>query len=524
MKVTLISVYESIISYGLRSLSAVLKEAGFTAQMIFLPRETEGFRWEGFRQVYPGTVLDQVAQVAGDSDLIGITLMTNYFDNAVQITQHLRGCTKAPIIWGGIHPTLRPEECLQYADLVCVGDGEEALRELAEHMGHGQGYAGVDNIWYKQNGDAVRTPLRPLQPDLDAYPYPDYDLDNEFVLHQGRIQAMTPDLLLYYLRFPYTSESAASYSTMMSRGCTYNCTYCCNNALRGVYHTKWHVRRRSVGNMIGELKQIVTRFPGIQSILIGDDVFVIDLETLREFRDAYKREVNIPLFISGFQPPMIDEETIGLLVDAGMKQIRVGIQTGSMRSMHQIYHRPVKREHIQRTFAVLHQFTDRIDPPIYDFILDNPWETEEDQLETLYMLLDIPKPYQLYLFSLTFYPGTELYDRAKRAGILQDDLNQVYRKFYLARKRTYLNGLFDLFQSQRAPRWLMALLLHKNVRHLNLVWLPYLINGLFRIVQLVGAGWQALRHGDWAAFGRAFRLRVGRYLFRRPSYSASESG
>jgi anaerobic magnesium-protoporphyrin IX monomethyl ester cyclase len=119
MKVTLISVYESIISYGMRSLSAVLKEAGFAAQMIFLPRETEGFRWEGFRQVYPGTVLDQVADVAGDSDLIGITLMTNYFDNAVQITQHLHLSTKAPIIWGGIHPTLRPEECLQYADLVC---------------------------------------------------------------------------------------------------------------------------------------------------------------------------------------------------------------------------------------------------------------------------------------------------------------------------------------------------------------------------------------------------------------------
>jgi anaerobic magnesium-protoporphyrin IX monomethyl ester cyclase len=524
MKVTLISVYENIISYGMRSLSAVLKEAGVATQMIFLPRETEGFRVEGFRHVYPGAVLDQIAEVAGESDLIGITLMTNYFDNAVQITQHLHRCTKALIIWGGIHPTVRPEECLQYADLVCVGEGEEALRELVEKMGNGQGYAGVDNIWYKQNGDVVRTPLRPLQPDLDTYPYPDHDLDNEFILHQGHIQPMTPDLLLYYLRFPYTSESVTTYSTMMSRGCTYNCTYCCNNALRGVYHNQWRVRRRSVGNFIGELKQIVTRFPGIQRIRIDDDVFIGDVETLRQFRDAYKQAVNVPLFISGFQPPMIDEEIIDLLVDAGMKQIRVGIQTGSMRSMHQIYHRPVKREHIQRTFAVLHQFTDRIEPPIYDFILDNPWETKEDQLETLYMLLDIPKPYQLYLFSLTFYPSTELYDRAKREGILQDDLNQVYRKFYLARKHTYPNGLFDLFQSQQAPRWLMALLLHQNMRHLNLVWLPYLINGLFRVIQLSGAGWRALWRGDWAAFRHAFRARVGRYLSREPNYSASESG
>jgi len=522
MKITLISVYESIISYGLRSLSAVLKEAGFEAQMIFLSRETEGFRVEGFRYAYPRTVLDQVVEVAGESDLIGITLMTNYFDNAVQITQHLRRFTKAPIIWGGIHPTVRPEECLQYADLVCVGEGEEALRELVEKLARGEGYVGVDNIWYKCNGDVVRSPLRLLSPDLDAYPYPDYDLDNEFVLHQGHLQAMTPDLLLYYLSYPYTTENVATYSTMMSRGCTYNCTYCCNNALRSVYHNRWHVRRRSVDNFISELKQIITRFPGIQCISVEDDVFIRDVETLREFRDAYKQAVNIPLFIPGFQPPMIDVETIGLLVDAGMKQIRVGIQTGSIRSMHQIYHRPVKREHIQRTFTVLHQFTDRIEPPIYDFILDNPWETEEDQLETLYMLLDIPKPYQLHLFSLTFYPGTELYDRAKREEILQDDLNQVYRKNYLASERTYLSGLFRLFQSQRAPRWLMALLLHQNVRRLNLVWLPYLINGLFRVIQLVGAGWRALWRGDWAAFGRALRARVGRYLSRRPSYSAQE--
>jgi hypothetical protein len=69
----------------------------------------------------------------------------------------------------------------------------------------------------------------------------------------------------------------------------------------------------------------------------------------------------------------------------------------------------------------------------------------------------------------------------------------------------------------------MALLLHQNVRRFNWVWLPYLINGLFRIIQLAGAGWRALLYGDWAAFVRAFRLRVGRYLYRKPSYSAQES-
>lgn len=83
MKVTFISVYESNVALGMCTLSAVLKRAGFETQMIFLPRETEGLRWAGFRYAYSERVPDQVAGLVGDSALIGISLMSNYFDNPV---------------------------------------------------------------------------------------------------------------------------------------------------------------------------------------------------------------------------------------------------------------------------------------------------------------------------------------------------------------------------------------------------------------------------------------------------------
>jgi anaerobic magnesium-protoporphyrin IX monomethyl ester cyclase len=202
-RVTFISVYESVATYSIRVLSALLKMAGVETQLIFMPRETEGFRWDGFRYAYSEAVLDQMAELTGDSDLVGITLMTNYFDNAVQITRHLHCRISAPIVWGGTHPTICPEECLEYADLVCIGEGEEALCELVQKLAGGEGYAGVDNMWYKRDGEVVRMSLRPLLLDLDAYPYPDYDLNAEFVLHQGRIRPMTQELLLHYLSFPY---------------------------------------------------------------------------------------------------------------------------------------------------------------------------------------------------------------------------------------------------------------------------------------------------------------------------------
>jgi anaerobic magnesium-protoporphyrin IX monomethyl ester cyclase len=509
MKVTLISVYENITAYGMRSLAAVLKSSGFETQMIFLPRETEGHRWEGFRYAYPGAVLEQIGDLAADSDLIGITLMSNYFDNAVQITEHLHHATNAPIVWGGIHPTIRPEECLEYADVVCVGEGEDALRELAQQMATNLGYEGIDNMWYKRNGEIIRTALRPLPHNLDQFPYPDYDLETEYVLHKGRIQPMTDALLLYYLTWPYGSEEEPMYATMMSRGCTCSCTYCCNNALRQTYLNRWHVRRRSVPNFVGELVEITTRFPGIKWIKIEDDVFLDDPEVTRQFAEAYKQALDLPLFIPGFQPWMVREDIVSVLVSAGMKRVRVGIQSGSVQVLHRVYHRPGTIEQIAQAAAVLHKFTDLIEPPWYDLIVDNPWETEQDQIKTLHVLLDLPKPYRLVLFSLTFYPGTELYERAVREGIITDDLNQIYRKNYLVSKQTYLNGLFRLFELRIAPRWLMSLLLQERAQRLNWVWLPYFLARCFRGILLIEAGWQSVVSGDLMAFVRAFRARTG---------------
>ena len=68
--------------------------------------------------------------------LVGITLMTQYYDAGVQISQRLKAKIKAPIIWGGIHPTVRPEESLNHADIVCIGEGEMALLELIQKMEH----------------------------------------------------------------------------------------------------------------------------------------------------------------------------------------------------------------------------------------------------------------------------------------------------------------------------------------------------------------------------------------------------
>ena len=511
MKVTLISPYENVTVNGIRMLSAVLKTMGVECQTVMLPHEIKGVssRGAGFRFSYSESALDQVAKVVQGSDLVGLSLMSNYFDNAVQITQHLRRSTHAPIIWGGVHPTVRPEECLEHADLICVGEGEEALRELVQQMSNGNGYAEIRNIWYKRNCEIVRTPLRPLASDLDSYPYPDYDLSAEFVLHQERLQPMSKDLLFYHIRRNFPPQSLLTYPIFLSRGCHYRCAYCANNFLGKIYGREWRVRRRGVSNFLGELKQIRSCFPEIQRIHINDELFVDDVKMVREFCSSYKQANGIPFSISGFHPEIVDEEKIRLLVDAGLVDAQVGIQTGSMRVMHQVYHRACTQKHITQTFEVLHKFTDRIIPR-YHLILDNPWETEEDQIETLRMMLRLRRPYRLALFSLVFYPGTELHERARREGLVTNDLTQVYRKFYHELKRTYVNGLFRLFQSPYVPYWLIALLMSAPLRRLNWVWLPERVYRMCSLLGRVGQGARRLLRGDWSPARNAFRKTFGR--------------
>lgn len=208
-----------------------------------------------------------------------------------------------------------------------------------------------------------------------------YDLTAEYVLHEGSLQPMTRELLCQFLE-NVTYERRITYRAIMSRSCPYRCTYCANSALGKLHGKQWRVRRRSVPHFMGELRQAITRFPEIQRIVIEDEFFLNDDEMIREFCCAYKKDVGLPFVVTGMFPTIITEERIRLLVDAGMCRAGVGVQTGSARVMREVYRRPCTQEQILQVFGILGKFRDRF-KPTYQYIVDNPWETQEDRLETL---------------------------------------------------------------------------------------------------------------------------------------------
>jgi hypothetical protein len=131
----------------------------------------------------------------------------------------------------------------------------------------------------------------------------------------------------------------------------------------------------------------------------------------------------------------------------------MGIQSGSSRTK-KLYQRHHSNESVQKAVQQIYEFKDKIKKIQFDIILDNPWESDQDLRSTLRFLSHFPVPYQLILFPLMFYPGTDLYDRALREGMIPSNENEIDRTRHHQFKPTYLNKLFFLLDecAQRGVR------------------------------------------------------------------------
>jgi anaerobic magnesium-protoporphyrin IX monomethyl ester cyclase len=412
-------------AYGVRLLSACLKRAGCDVDIIFLPRQ--------LGELYSPHVLDQIVELTARANLIGLSLMTDDFENAVLITDALKRASRAPIIWGGIHPTLLPRECLKHADMVCVGEGEDALVELVARMSSGEDYRQVAGIWFRDGEQITINPLRPLIQDLDRLPYPDYDSARHYVLYEGEIQPLSSKLLEVCLK--------EYYLTLTTRGCPSHCTYCWNHAYNKIFSESNRIRKRSVDHVIGELKAIATSFPFIELICIDDDAFFMRTnEDIEEFSLKYKEHVRIPMWVTGAAPLTITPRKLEALADAGLVAIRMGIQSGSSRTK-KLYQRQHSNQSVLKAVHLLDRYRDKIKRRQFDVILDNPWETEADLRETLLLLSRFPMPYELIVFPLMFYPGTDLALKAQSEGLITIDGTQSERIRRHQFKLSFMNRL-----------------------------------------------------------------------------------
>ena len=408
--IKLLAIENGIISIGLRRISALVKtkypetttyiyDLGALSSKDFLKNWIYSIIPE--KQKMP--INEQLVEELAESNVLGISCVSLYANQAKQLITRIKEKNpKTLVIWGGVHATLFPEDSINYADIVCIGEGEKSFMALLNRIENGEEFSNLKGLWVKQNGHVQQNELMPLMRDeeLGQMPFQDYGFDIKYVTHDS-IGFMTKSI--------YMSRRGSSYSTIWVMGCPYHCSYCSNDKFLTLSHEYRKIRHANVEFIVEELIEVKKRHDYITYVILNDDnLSMLNKEELKYFAELWQKKVGMSLFIPGFHPLTVDREKIEVLVSAGMKKVRMGIQSGSESTL-TFYRRKTSRQKILRSAEILSSFYPQITPPNYDIIIDNPIETMDDKEATLSLLRELKRPFMLYIYSLRTFPGTHLW-------------------------------------------------------------------------------------------------------------------
>ena len=345
---------------GIELLSAVLKEKGHTVDLLLDP----GFGKHYYlklpllgRLVSDNLLLKKV--ISFKPDLIGMSIVTNNFQYFRDFGLKLKKITDVPIIVGGIHPTSVPDEVIKesWVDILCIGDGEEALLELVEKIESKQTINNIKNLWIKdKNRNVFKNELRPLTKDIDLFPIPDRSIYAQYGALSSRIRFMT------------------------GRGCTHKCTFCVNSFRNDLYPEQVYLRKRSVQNIIAELEIIKKQYKP-KAIRFEDDVFVLNKEWLIEFKKEYTQKIKLP-FHCYITPSGVKEDIINELKACGCFSIAMGIQSGNTELRSKIMNRHYSNEKVVEAAGIIKKAGIKL---YAEYMFGLPDETPEKMWETIYL-------------------------------------------------------------------------------------------------------------------------------------------
>jgi anaerobic magnesium-protoporphyrin IX monomethyl ester cyclase len=415
MEITLISTCTYPSDQGIRTISGVLKNAGHKVNLVFMTLS------EDYSINYTKSELSQLSRLCKNSQLIGINSFASTAHRANRIIQSLKSLN-IPIIYGGVHATISPQDAIKHSDLICIGEGEQAILDVVKALEKNKSLDKIKNLWIKKKDKIIKNPVRNIIDNIDSLPFPDYKIETHYILENHKIRKFTEYDLGGQIFF------------LTGRGCPYGCDYCSNSLFNELYKGKckrilrWH----SPEYIIKGILFLKNKFPSLSYFDIRDDTFSLrPIEQIKEFCKLYKEKVNMRFKCLG-DPKTITDEKIKLLIDAGCTDIIIGIQ-GAERTNREIYHRAQSDAGAIKASKILAKYKDKL-AVMYDVITCNPYEKPEDIISLIHLLQKLEKPYFLSVNNLVFFPGTKLYTRAKSDGIIKTERDAAYQLNYWDRK------------------------------------------------------------------------------------------
>lgn len=331
-------------------------------------------------------------------DLIAVShvdIGVHYLKNLLEIVKQQYAI---PIIAGGITCTTSPELVIEnkYIDIVCVGEGESAIVELANRVVNNQDYSDIKNLWVKRGSYVVKNDLRPLV-DMDNLAFQDWSIFDE----------------RHYYK-PYCGKFRRTGFFELARGCHFNCTYCCTAALRALY--KGHgqfVRMRNIDKTFDEIVEIKDKY-NLELVFFIDDNFLgMAQERFDYFRSEYKKRIDLPFYIQT-RSETVKEEYVKQLKEINISTIGIGVEHGHEEFRKRHLNRKMSNESLQKAFDIIHKYEIR---STANLIIGMPHETEAMFYETVKLIRRLsPKSVSINWFQP--YRGTRMRDMAIEQGLI----------------------------------------------------------------------------------------------------------
>lgn len=332
-------------------------------------------------------------------DVVGLGGLSGEYQDLARIARYVREIKHDVIIMmGGGIITADPETAmtaLPEVDYGMIGEGEVTIVELVGALTRGNNLRCVDGLIFRgENRALVKTNPRKEIDCLDLLPFPDYE-----GFDYGEYLKNNPDM----------SDEGKRYSQVSvigGRSCKFNCTFC--------FHPSGsRYRQRSLDSIFEEIDWLTSHYE-ISYIALREELFATDNERVREFCrrvEKYDFDWSIQLRIDS-----VNQELVDLLKDTRCRYIFVGVESAVdeiLRSMH----KGITVKQIENALEMLYEAGLNSRSGV---IMGDTLETHETADETIQWFLKYHKRYRMFLDMIIAFPGSIIYNRACREGIIPD--------------------------------------------------------------------------------------------------------
>lgn len=383
---------------GIEYLSAFLKNAGHKTSLALDPGlfgiNDNVFYMPALERVF--SQKDRVVKKVEDSnpDIVAFSVYTSTYLWAKELARIIKGKLNVPIVFGGIHTSLVPENVIKndFIDFIIIGEGEKAFLALAESLSGKRKLEDVPNLWYKNDKNVYKNPIgSPV--DLDTLPFPDKAL------------------------FEREIRIKDDYLVMTGRGCPNSCSYCCESFYNSMYKGTFF-RRRGVDSVITELKEMKKRY-NFKRVTFNDPIFFTDKKWLGKILADFKKEIGV-LFRCFGQVTFLDKEVAYRLKEYGVYVVEFGVQTLNERLRKETLFRRESNMKNKEAFSLCDDLKIRYD---VDHMFGIPGEKLDDHIYAAQFYKKLRYLNRIKCHQLTYFPGLKIMDIALEQGVL--DKNDV---------------------------------------------------------------------------------------------------